>query len=180
MKNASSASPILKEKLKLKAASEYNYLNQSNCLTIDRIDDSQKFHKLMEAFNTVQIPQEYQERALALLAAVLWLGNVSFEVIDNENHVDVVADEVVTNVAMLMGCDSKELMVVLSTCKFQAGRDCIVKRLTLPQATDIKDSLAKIIYASLFNWLVEQINTSLEVGKLRTRRSISILDIYGL
>ena len=89
------------EKLKLKAASEYNYLNQSNCLTIDRIDDSQKFHKLMvemalllqEAFNTVQIPQEYQERALALLAAVLWLGNVSFEVIDNENHVDVVADE---------------------------------------------------------------------------------------
>ncbi|KAH0943392.1 hypothetical protein HID58_003029 [Brassica napus] len=87
------AGSVSLKKLKLKAASEYNYLNQSNCLTIDRIDDSQKFHKLMEAFNTVQIPQEYQERALALLAAVLWLGNVSFEVIDNENHVDVVADE---------------------------------------------------------------------------------------
>ncbi|WZY69758.1 hypothetical protein YC2023_001998 [Brassica napus] len=158
------ASPILKERLNLKEASEYNYLNQSNCLTIDRIDDAQKFHKLMEAFNIVQIPQEHQERAFALLAAVLWLGNVSFEVIDNENHVDVVADEAVTNVAMLMGCDSKELMVVLSTCKLQAGRDCIAKRLTLPQATDMRDSLAKIIYASLFNWLVEQINTSLEVG----------------
>ncbi|CAN6915246.1 unnamed protein product [Brassica oleracea] len=170
---------LLAERLNLKAASEYNYLNQSNCLTIDRIDDVQKFHKLMEAFNIVQIPQEYQERAFALLAAVLWLGNVSFEVIDNENHVDVVADEAVTNVAMLMGCDSKELMVVLSTCKLQAGRDCIAKRLTLPQATDMRDSLAKIIYASLFNWLVEQINTSLEVGKLRTGRSISILDIYG-
>uniref|UniRef100_M4ERH0 Myosin motor domain-containing protein n=1 Tax=Brassica campestris TaxID=3711 RepID=M4ERH0_BRACM len=96
-----------------------------------------------EAFNIVQIPQEHQERAFALLAAVLWLGNVSFEVIDNENHVDVVADEAVTNVAMLMGCDSKELMVVLSTCKLQAGRDCIAKRLTLPQATDMRDSLAK-------------------------------------
>ncbi|XP_056857024.1 myosin-4-like [Raphanus sativus] len=173
------ASPILKERLKLKAASEYKYLNQSNCLTIDRIDDAQKFHKLMEAFNTVQIPQEHQERAFSLLAAVLWLGNVSFQVIDNENHVDVVEDEAVTNVAMLMGCNSKELMVVLSTCKIQAGRDCIAKRLTLPQATDMRDSLAKIIYASLFNWLVEQINTSLEVGKLRTGRSISILDIYG-
>ncbi|CAF2150248.1 unnamed protein product [Brassica napus] len=170
---------LLAERLNLKEASEYNYLNQSNCLTIDRIDDAQKFHKLMEAFNIVQIPQEHQERAFALLAAVLWLGNVSFEVIDNENHVDVVADEAVTNVAMLMGCDSKELMVVLSTCKLQAGRDCIAKRLTLPQATDMRDSLAKIIYASLFNWLVEQINTSLEVGKLRTGRSISILDIYG-
>ncbi|KAG2245357.1 hypothetical protein Bca52824_092781 [Brassica carinata] len=173
------ASPILKERLNLKAASEYNYLNQSNCLTIDRIDDAQKFHKLMEAFNIVQIPQEYQERAFALLAAVLWLGNVSFEVIDNENHVDVVPDEAVTNVAMLMGCNSEDLMVVLSTCKLQAGRDCIAKRLTLRQATDMRDSLAKIIYASLFNWLVEQINTSLEVGKVRTGRSISILDIYG-
>ncbi|CAH8317860.1 unnamed protein product [Eruca vesicaria subsp. sativa] len=173
------ASPILKERLNLKEASEYNYLNQSNCLTIDRIDDAQKFHKLMEAFNIVQIPEEYQERAFALLAAVLWLGNVSFEVIDNENHVDVVADEAVTNVAMLMGCNPEELMVVLSTCKLQAGKDCIAKKLTLRQATDMRDSLAKIIYASLFNWLIEQINTSLEVGKLRTGRSISILDIYG-
>ncbi|KAG7545982.1 Myosin head motor domain [Arabidopsis suecica] len=173
------ASPILKERLKLKAASEYNYLNQSNCLIIDRTDDAQKFHKLMEAFNIVQIPQEYQERAFALLAAVLWLGNVSFKVTDNENHVEVVADEAVTNVAMLMGCNSKELMVVLSTCKLQAGRDCIAKRLTLRQATDMRDSLAKIIYASLFNWLVEQINISLEVGNSRTGRSISILDIYG-
>ncbi|CAH2077785.1 unnamed protein product [Thlaspi arvense] len=173
------ASPMLKERLKLKAASEYNYLNQSSCLTIDRVDDTQKFHKLMEAFNIVQIPQDYQERAFALLAAVLWLGNVSFEVIDNENHVEVVADEAVTNVAMSMGCNSQELMVVLSTCKLQAGRDCIAKRLTLRQATDMRDSLAKIIYASLFNWLVEQINTSLEVGKSRTGRSISILDIYG-
>ncbi|KAL0726888.1 hypothetical protein Bca4012_022981 [Brassica carinata] len=159
-----------------------NEILKTNCILeafgnakTSRNDNSSRF----EAFNIVQIPQEYQERAFALLAAVLWLGNVSFEVIDNENHVDVVPDEAVTNVAMLMGCNSEDLMVVLSTCKLQAGRDCIAKRLTLRQATDMRDSLAKIIYASLFNWLVEQINTSLEVGKVRTGRSISILDIYG-
>jgi hypothetical protein len=28
-----------------------------------------------------------------MLAAVLWLGNISFTVIDNENHVEAVADE---------------------------------------------------------------------------------------
>lgn len=28
-----------------------------------------------------------------MLAAVLWLGNISFNVIDNENHVEVVEDE---------------------------------------------------------------------------------------
>lgn len=47
------------------------------------------------------------------------------------------------------------------------------------QATDSRDALAKAIYASLFDWLVECVNKSLEVGKIRTGRSISILDIYG-
>uniref|UniRef100_A0A1J3JFA2 Myosin-2 n=1 Tax=Noccaea caerulescens TaxID=107243 RepID=A0A1J3JFA2_NOCCA len=173
------ASPILKERLKLKTASEYTYLSQSDCLTIDGIDDAQKFHKLLEALDIVQIPKEHQERVFALLAAVLWLGNVSFRITDNENHVEVVADEAVTNAAMLMGCNSEELMVVLSTRKLQAGTDCIAKKLTLRQATDMRDGIAKFIYANLFDWLVEQINIALEVGKSRTGRSISILDIYG-
>ncbi|XP_010536994.1 PREDICTED: myosin-2-like isoform X2 [Tarenaya hassleriana] len=173
------ASPTLRERLKLKTASEYNYLNQSDCLTIDGVDDAMKFQKLMEAFDIVKIPKDYQERTFALLAAVLWIGNISFQVIDSENHVDVVADEAVTNAAMLMGCKPEEFMVVLSTRKLQGGRDAIAKRLTLPQAIDMRDALAKFIYASLFDRLVGQINTTLEVGKSNTERSISILDIYG-
>lgn len=47
------------------------------------------------------------------------------------------------------------------------------------QAIDTRDALARSIYASLFDWLVEQINKSLEVGKLFAGRSINILDIYG-
>jgi myosin-5 len=57
--------------------------------------------------------------------------------------------------------------------------DTIVQKLTLPQAIDARDALAKSIYSCLFDWLVEQINKSLAVGKRRTGRSISILDIYG-
>ncbi|XP_010520892.1 PREDICTED: myosin-2-like [Tarenaya hassleriana] len=173
------ASPTLKEKLKLKTASEYSYLNQSDCLIIDGVDDAKKFHKLMEAFDIVKIPKGDQDRTFALLATVLWIGNISFQVIDNENHVEVVADEAVTNAAMLMGCNPDELMVVLSTRKLQAGRDCIAKRLTLPQAIDMRDALAKFLYAGLFEWLVGRINVALEVGKSLTGRSLSILDIYG-
>lgn len=173
------ASSILKERLKLKKASEYNYLNQGDCLAIDGVDDAQKFHKLMEAFDIVQICKEDQEHAFEMLAAVLWLGNISFNVIDNENHVEVLADEAVTNSATLMGCSVQELMLALSTHYIQAGKDSIAKTLTLRQAVDTRDALAKFIYASLFDWLVEQINKSLEVGKQCTGRSISILDIYG-
>ncbi|XP_054815599.1 myosin-2 isoform X3 [Prosopis cineraria] len=173
------SSPDIKERLNLKAASEYKYLSQSDCMTIDGIDDVKKFHKLMKALDDVRICKEDQELVFKMIAAILWLGNISFKVTDNENHIEVVDDEAVTSAALLMGCSSKDLMVTLSTRKIQAGKDSIAKRLTLWQATDTRDGLAKFIYASLFDWLVEQINKSLEVGKRRTGRSISILDIYG-
>ncbi|KAK9268785.1 hypothetical protein L1049_000548 [Liquidambar formosana] len=173
------APSILKDRLNLKMVTEYNYLNQSDCLEIDHVDDAQNFHKLMEALDVVQICKEDQEHAFAMLAAVLWLGNISFQAIDNDNHVEVVADEAVTTAARLMGCSAQDLMLAISTHKIQAGKDSIAKKLTMRQAIDTRDALAKFIYASLFDWLVEQINKSLEVGNRRTGRSISILDIYG-
>ncbi|XP_006841789.2 myosin-1 [Amborella trichopoda] len=173
------APPSLRERLNLKLASDYEYLRQSDCLTIDEVDDAQRFRMLTEALNTVQICKEDQDNVFSMLAAVLWLGNVSFKVIDNENHVDFVTNEGINNAATLMGCSAEDLKLVLSTRKIRAGNDNIVQKLTLSQAIDTRDALAKSIYASLFDWLVEQINKSLEVGKRRTGRSISILDIYG-
>ncbi|CAO2833475.1 unnamed protein product [Amaranthus hypochondriacus] len=169
----------LRGRLNIKTANDYNYLNQSNCLVIDNVDDALNFYKLQEALDIVRIRTEDKENMFAVLTAILWLGNISFQVVDNENHVEVVADEAVTSAANSIGCSEEDLMLALSTRKIQAGKDSIAKKLTLQQATDTRDALAKLIYARLFDWLVEQINKSLEVGKRRTGRSINILDIYG-
>lgn len=48
---------------------------------------------LQEALDIVHVSKEDQESVFAMLAAVLWLGNISFTVIDNENHVEPVTDE---------------------------------------------------------------------------------------
>nr|GMD16585.1 myosin-1-like isoform X3 [Ipomoea batatas] len=114
-----------------------------------------------------------------MLAAVLWLGNISFTVIDSENHVEPVDDEGLITVATLLGCEVEALKLALSTRKMRVGKDNIIQKLTASQAIETRDALAKSIYSCLFDWLVEQINKSLAVGKRRTGRSISILDIYG-
>ncbi|CAN6820126.1 unnamed protein product [Brassica oleracea] len=173
------ASPPLREKLNLKSAREYKYLGQSNCYSINGVDDAERFHTVKEALDIVHVSKEDQESVFAMLAAVLWLGNVSFTVIDNENHVEPVADESLSTVAKLIGCNINELKLSLSKRNMRVGKDTIVQKLTLPQAIDARDALAKSIYSCLFDWLVEQINKSLAVGKRRTGRSISILDIYG-
>lgn len=173
------APPAVREKLNLMSAKEYKYLRQSSCYLINGVDDAEQFRIVVEALDIVHVSKEDQESVFAMLAAVLWLGNVSFTVIDNENHVEPVADEGLITVAKLIGCDIGELKLALSTRKMRVGNDTIVQKLTLSQATDTRDALAKSIYACLFEWLVEQINKSLAVGKRRTGRSISILDIYG-
>ena len=46
-----------------------------------------------EAMSVVHISKEDQQNVFSILAAVLWLGNINFTVIDNENHVEVMHDE---------------------------------------------------------------------------------------
>ncbi|KAG5153273.1 hypothetical protein JHK84_029745 [Glycine max] len=173
--------PILEafEKLNLLSAEDYKYLRQSNCYSITGVDDAEEFRIVKEALDVVHISKGDQENVFAMLAAVLWLGNISFTVVDNENHVQAVEDEGLLTVAKLIGCEIEDLKLTLSTRKMKVGNDIIVQKLTLSQAIDARDALAKSIYACLFDWLVEQINKSLAVGKRRTGRSISILDIYG-
>ncbi|KAJ1400149.1 P-loop containing nucleoside triphosphate hydrolase [Sesbania bispinosa] len=149
---------------------------QTSCHTYELFHTVATFQ---EALDVVHISKEDQENVFAMLAAVLWLGNISFTVIDNENHVQAVEDEGLFSAAKLIGCDIEDLKLTLSTRKMKVGNDIIVQKLTLSQAIDARDALAKSIYACLFDWLVEQINKSLAVGKRRTGRSISILDIYG-
>ncbi|KAJ6413471.1 hypothetical protein OIU84_006299 [Salix udensis] len=173
------ASPKLREKISLKIASEYKYLRQSNCYTITGVDDAERFRVVTEALDIVHVSKEDQESVFAMLAAVLWLGNVSFSIVDNENHVEPLADEGLITVAKLIGCNVGELKLALSTRKMRVGNDTIVQKLSLSQAIDTRDALAKSIYSCLFDWLVEQVNKSLAVGKRITGRSISILDIYG-
>ncbi|KAJ9563452.1 hypothetical protein OSB04_008612 [Centaurea solstitialis] len=173
------APPPLREKLNLKSVHEYKYLQQSTCYSINGVDDAEQFRIVVEALDAVHVSKENQENAFAMLAAVLWLGNVTFSIVDNENHVEPVIDEALLNVAKLIGCKADDLKLALSTRKMKVGNDNIVQKLTLAQAIDTRDALAKSIYSCLFDWLVEQINKSLAVGKRRTGRSISILDIYG-
>ncbi|KAJ7518383.1 hypothetical protein O6H91_21G066400 [Diphasiastrum complanatum] len=173
------ADPSLRVHVNLKAASQYRYLNQSECLVIDNVDDADLFQSMLSAMDVVQISKVDQKNAFCMLAAVLWLGNVTFSICDSENHVVVDDNEAIQSAASLLHCNVKELMAALCTRKIRARHEDIVQKLSYEQASDSRDALAKAIYASLFDWLVDVINKSLESGKHRTGRSISILDIYG-
>ncbi|KAI7739547.1 hypothetical protein M8C21_017358, partial [Ambrosia artemisiifolia] len=57
---------------------------------------------LEEALDIVHVSKEDQENVFAKLAAVLWLGNITFSVVDSNNHVQPVIDEALLTVAKLL------------------------------------------------------------------------------
>jgi myosin heavy subunit len=57
------------------AASEFHYVNQSDCTEIEGVSDSDTFQKTRKAMTVVGISDERQLEIFKLLAAVLHLGN---------------------------------------------------------------------------------------------------------
>ncbi|XP_019251724.1 PREDICTED: myosin-2-like isoform X3 [Nicotiana attenuata] len=127
------APSALRDKLKLKGASDYNFLNQSDCLVIHDVDDAKKFHMLVKALNTMGMSERDQEHAFQMVAVVLWLGNITFQAIGSVNNVEVAQSEAVINAASLLGCSANDLMLALSTRRMQTGKDKVVKSLTMQQ-----------------------------------------------
>jgi hypothetical protein len=72
------ASPEDRARLKLGAASDYHYLNQSDCYSLPGVDNGEEYKRTLLAMSRVGIPPADQAAIFAVVAAILHLGNVRF------------------------------------------------------------------------------------------------------
>jgi myosin-5 len=81
----------------------------------------------------------------------------------------------------LLGIDAAEFRKWIVKKQLVTRSEKIVTALGAPQATVVRDSVAKYVYACLFDWLVAVINESLASEGLEEKvsRFIGVLDIYG-
>jgi myosin heavy subunit len=57
----------------------YRYLNQSGCISIQGINESEELKALKSAFKLFEIKPETMDSIFGLISAVLHLGNVTFK-----------------------------------------------------------------------------------------------------
>eukprot|EP01083_Nonionella_stella_P167399 562502_1 len=78
------ASQQEREDFYLESPDYYQYLYASQCYTADGINDAENFREMLEGMDVIGISQEERYEMTRIIAAVLWLGNLSFVEDDSE------------------------------------------------------------------------------------------------
>jgi myosin-5 len=161
--------------------SKFHYLNQGGPSSTE-LSDRDKFHTMRDALGIVGIDSAKQASIFQLLSALLHLGNISV----TQTRTDALIeddDASMLHAIQYLGVDAAEFKKWTIKKQITTRSDKIVTALTAPQAVGVRDSIARFVYACLFEWLVYAVNESL-TGKYgdaasRAETYVGVLDIYG-
>ncbi|XP_066934985.1 unconventional myosin-IXb-like isoform X1 [Clytia hemisphaerica] len=178
------ASQTERETLHLLTPQEYFYLNQTQCYTIEGMDEVYEFARLKNSIKNIGIPSVTQQRMFAVLSAVLHIGNITFRKRSfPEDSVSVADEKIIEIIAELIQVDKQELIVPMTMRKTITRGEEFVRQYKKDEAIATRDSMAKCLYASLFDWIVLQTNhimVSKQGRKVDKKAfSIGVLDIFG-
>ncbi|KAL1512290.1 hypothetical protein AB1Y20_005552 [Prymnesium parvum] len=112
------------------------------------------------ALEQVGMSAKEREHAWGALAAVLQLGNVSFEG-DDAAEVTMASEGALIAASSTLGLQMSALRYALVTRCIKAGAEFISTPNSKEAAAELRDGLAKALYARIFNHLLSVINCSL-------------------
>ncbi|KAH6626363.1 P-loop containing nucleoside triphosphate hydrolase protein [Chaetomium sp. MPI-SDFR-AT-0129] len=169
-----------RQELGLLPIEQFEYLNQGNTPTIDGVDDKAEFLATKQSLKTIGVSDADQASIFKLLAGLLHLGNVKIGATRNDS-VLAPTEPALVKACDILGIDAAEFAKWVVKKQLVTRGEKITSNLTQAQAIVVRDSVAKFIYSSLFDWLVEIINRSLATDEVLSRVNsfIGVLDIYG-
>ncbi|KMQ45951.1 class V myosin [Trichophyton rubrum] len=169
-----------RQELGLLTVEEFDYLNQGGTPVIDGVDDKAELEATRKSLTTIGLDDDIQASIFKILAALLHLGNVKIVATRNDSSLEPTEPSLVRTCEML-GIDATEFAKWTVKKQLITRGEKIISNLNQAQALVVRDSVAKFIYSSLFDWLVETINRSLATEEVLSRATsfIGVLDIYG-
>ncbi|KAL3866507.1 hypothetical protein ACJMK2_043800 [Sinanodonta woodiana] len=179
------ADDLERKKLHLGAPSDYYYLNQSDCFTLEEVDEENEFSRLKQSMELVGFSVVTQKRIFGVLSAVLLLGNVQFRKRGDQTHDESVSirnEEVIKKLSDVLKVKEKTLCEALTQKKATAGDETVVMKYKMEDAVATRDAMAKCLYGALFDWIVFKVNQALLAKRHNSEHqgnSIGVLDIFG-
>lgn len=136
----------MKSKLRLSAASTFEYLNQSGCIEIDGVDDSEEFGEVRRAMELLSFSKQEMADIFEICAGVLHMGNIAFQS-SGDRASKVSSAKSLEDTAHLLQVKKDALEQVCVTRKMQVtGQAPITIGLGAEEARAARDALSKFIY----------------------------------
>lgn len=160
----------------------FHYMNQSGCIQIEDVDDTQEFHDANNAFKEIGFTPEEQHNLYRIVAGILHLGNINFTGEEDESKIDPASTSAFEHACDLFGLRVPEFKQSLLFRKIQSGgrRNSIAwSNYKVSAAYESRDALAKEIYRRCFDWIVSKINVMMFTDKVIASSIIGVLDIFG-
>ncbi|KAM6039039.1 unconventional myosin-Ia isoform 2-T2 [Chlamydotis macqueenii] len=159
----------------------YGYLNRESC-SLPGVDDAANFRAMQDAMRIIGFSPAEVAALLEVTAVVLKLGNVQLSSSYQASGMEacsIAEPQELQEICELIGLDPGKLEQALCSRTVKAREEMVLTTLSVPQGYYGRDALAKNIYSRLFDWLVNRINTSIQVKPGRQRKVMGVLDIYG-
>ncbi|XP_047426087.1 unconventional myosin-Vb isoform X1 [Mugil cephalus] len=175
---ASASLPEFKD-LGLSSAEDFTYTSLGENIFIEGVNDAEDFKKTREAFTLLGIKESSQSSIFKIVASILHLGNIQICSERDGDSCHVSRDDVhLGHFCRLLGVELQQMEHWLVHRKLATASETYVKNMSLRQASNARDALAKHIYARMFDWIVEHINKALHTSS-KQHSFIGVLDIYG-
>lgn len=155
----------------------YHFIAQG-MTTIDNVDDAEEMRLTDEAFDILNFSQQEKVDLFKCTGAIMHFGNSQWKQRPREEQAETDGTEDVEKVSHLLGLQSADLIKGLLKPRIKVGNEYVNKGQNKDQVVNSIAALSKSIYARAFNWLVERVNTTLDV-KTKRQFFIGVLDIAG-
>lgn len=169
-----------REQLGLVPVEHFDYLNQGGAPHIDGVDDAKDFKDTRASLARLGVSEKIQVGVWRILAALLHIGNIKITATRTDSQL-ASSEPSLQKACELLGINADEFAKWTVKKQLVTRGEKIMSNLTQQQATVVRDSVAKYIYSSLFDWLVEIMNGYLAPQEVIDQMSsfIGVLDIYG-
>ncbi|NXK51941.1 MYO1A protein, partial [Chauna torquata] len=170
------------EQLKLRQdCQHYSYLNRESS-SLPGVDDAANFRTMQDAMAVIGFSPAEVTALLEVTAVVLKLGNVELSSCYQASGMEacsIAEPRELHEICELIRLDPSTLEQALCSRTVKARDETVLTALSVSQGYYGRDALAKNIYSRLFDWLVNRINTSIQVKPGKQRKVMGVLDIYG-
>lgn len=165
-----------RKEFNLLAAEKYDFLSGSGCYTVSNIDDKAEYQATIKAMEIMNFSKDEQEGIHRIIAAILWLGNVKFDVAMGE-YSEIKDKSALEAASKLLNVDVSKLELGFCKPRIKAGNEYVQTHLNVEKASYSREALVKALYHRLFLWIVKKINQQLAQEK--ASKFIGVLDISG-